>query len=409
MTDAAVSQTATAPDGPPPAVGDGRATLAWLTAKRDAAPLWHDETTGSFHVFGHPEMIEILSDPATFSSDFSAMAPPPDPDVPNFMEASLTVTDPPRHGQLRKLVSQAFTPRMVDRLRTRISEVTGELLDAVGDRDRFDLVGDVAYPLPVIVIAEMLGIPAADRDLFRHWAELLLSNSENTQVGTLGEAGYTGDRAEQLRRMSDYLLEHARERRKQPRDDLIGRLVAAEVDGERLTDQQIINFSAFLLLAGHLTTTLLLGNAMLAFGEHPDQVTAVRDDPGLIPAAIEEVLRYRPPVVFLYRLTKQPATIGGVEIPAGRIVVCWIMSANRDERVFTAAERFDVGRQPNPHLTFSHGIHFCLGAPLARAESAIALRALLDRFADIRCGTPVYHQKPDIFGVRELPLDVRRA
>lgn len=403
--------TQTAEFQQPGPVGSGAETLAWCTRMRRSTPVARDPATGAVHVFRHADAMRVLSDPATFSSDFAALAPPPDPDVPSFTAAALTMLDPPRHRQLRGLVSGAFTARVTAALEPRIAAVTEDLLDAVAGRADLDLVADLTYPLPVIVIAELLGIPTGDRATFRRWAEALLPDDRKAAVGSMGDAAVPQETAEQLRHMHAYLLARIGERRVRPTEDLIGRLVRSEVDGQRLTDEEIISFVAFLLLAGHLTTTLLLGNTMLCLDEHPEALAAVRADHGRIPDLVEEVLRYRPPAVFSYRLAKVPVTLGGVDVPAGTIVVVWVISANRDEERFTDADRFDIDRSTNPHLSFAHGPHFCIGAPLARTEARIVLAGLLRRYPDIRLAAdaaPTYHQSPDIFGVRRLPVTTRR-
>lgn len=395
-------------DRPPAAVGDGKALLTWLHGMRRKHRVWRDDTTGATHVFGHAELLRVLSDPAVFSSDFAALMPPQEPGAPNFSEGVLTMVDPPRHGQLRRLITQAFTPRTVAQLEPRVVELTAELLDAVAGKSEFDLVGDLSYPLPVIVIAELLGIPGSDRDLFRHWAELLLSKNHELQAGTIPDAKMSESAAEELGKMRDYLFAHVKDRRTTARGDLISKLVVAEVDGERLSDTEVVNFVNFLLLAGHLTTTLLLGNAMLCLDEDPSALAGLRADRTAVPVALEEVLRYRPPVVFQYRLARVPTTLEGVEIAPLTPVVTWILSGNRDERPFADPDRFQPRRSPNPHLTFGHGIHFCLGAPLARLESRIVLNALLDRYSELRCNPdsqPIFYEKsPDIFGVKRLQV-----
>ncbi|GLW65160.1 cytochrome P450 [Actinomadura rubrobrunea] len=385
--------------------------LGWLSKMRATRSVWRDESTGSVHVFGYQDLLHVLSNHTIFGSDFGDLTPSPPPDVPNFMEGVLTMTDPPRHGKLRKLVSQAFTPRSVAQLEPRIRQLTKELFDNVADQSEFDLVTAVTYPLPVIVIAEMLGIPSSDHALFRDWGEALLSNNYELPAGTVPDApAITDSTAEKLRQMHAYLMEHIRDRRLRHREDLIGRLVAAEVDGDRLTDTEVVSFLNFLLLAGHLTTTLLMGNTLLCFEEAPEAMAEVRADRTLVEGTIEEVLRYRPPVVFGYRLTKSATSLGGVDIPPKTPVVMWLLSGNHDERQFDHADRFDIHRSPNPHLTFGHGIHFCLGAPLARLESRIVLNELLDRYAEVACGEPVFYEhSPEIYGAKSLPLTVRRA
>jgi cytochrome P450 len=396
---------------PPDGTGDGHQLMEWLRQMRRDHPVWHDPSTGATHVFRYADINRVLSDPATFSSDFGALAPPREADAPNFIDGTLTVTDPPRHRQLRSLVNQVFTPRTIAGLAPRIEQVTNELLDAVGERSELELVADLTYPLPVIVIAELLGIPAADRALFRRWAELLLSTSRDTSAGAMPDSPIPESTSTQLRHMRDYLLDHAKQRRTKPTEDIIGRLVTAELDGQGLSDDEIVNFSVLLLLAGHLTTTLLLGNTVLCLDENPGTFEALRSDRGKVPAAIEEVLRYRPPVVFLYRLAKEPVRLHDIEVPVGHIVVSWLMSGNRDESQFAHPDRFDPSRDPNSHLTFGHGIHFCLGAPLARLESAVALNVIFDRYASLACTAgdpPTYHDSVDIFGVHRLPVTVGR-
>jgi cytochrome P450 len=384
--------------------------LAWLEGGRTRGQVHFDERQQCWHVLGHPEAGAVLSDPDVFSSDLTALQPEQD-DLALFQRGNLVRMDPPRHRTLRSLVSQAFTPRVVARLEPRIAELTTELLDQAGER--FDLVDALAHPLPVIVIADLLGVPASDRELFRRWADVLLGQDVDPDQA-LVEAGQRAVSAvaPTVREMNAYLLDHIRARRRRPADDLTSRLVQAEVDGRRLAYEEIVGFAGLLLIAGHITTTATLGNSVVAFSDAPEAAAEVRADPGLLPGAIEEVLRLRTPFPRLARSTTADAEVGGVRIPAGQVVLPWLAAANRDDRVFADPHRFDVHRRPNPHLTFGHGVHFCLGAPLARLEARVALRLLFERYRDIRpaADEPVEHRNPwTMVAVSRLPLEVRTA
>jgi cytochrome P450 len=387
--------------------------LDWLEQSRQRGQVHYDAKQESWQVLGHPEAASVLSDPATFSSDLTHLLPAQD-DMALFQKGNFVRMDPPRHRQLRGLVSQAFTPRIVAGLEPRIAEVTTELLDATGGSGRLDLIESLAYPLPVIVIAELLGIPSTDRPTFRRWADVLFDQTNIDPEDSLQKAGEQAmaSVAPTMREMNTYLLDYIRSRRANPGQDLTSRLLQAEVGGERLDDQEIVGFVGLLLLAGHITTTATLGNTIVSFEENPDAAAEVRADPSLLPAAIEEVLRYRTPFPRLARLATTNAQVGDVEIPAQGVILVWLTAANRDARVFADPNRFDIHRKPNPHLTFGHGIHFCLGAPLARLEAKVALRIMLARYRDIAVATdaPVEYRNPWLMvSVNKLPLDVRAA
>jgi cytochrome P450 len=305
------------------------------------------------------------------------------------------------------LVGAAFSPKVVAGLAPRIAEITGELVDATGGATEFDLVPTLAYPLPVTVIAELLGLPAADRELFAIWAERLfggeIADPTDPELGKkIDEA--TAD-------MLAYLLVHCRDRRAHPREDLISKLATVEADGERLTDTEVVNFSLVLLLAGHITTTALLGNTVLCLNEHPEVLAELRADRSLVPAAIEEVLRYRSSFTQVGRVTMAETELSGQVIPADAIVTPWLLSANRDEREFPDPDRFDIHRAANHHVAFGHGIHFCIGQLLARVEARVAMGVLLDRYAEISLtpGVPLRFYSQGIFAARNVPVTVRLA
>jgi cytochrome P450 len=293
-------------------------------------------------------------------------------------------------------------------LAPRIGAITDGLLDAAAGNKRVDLVRSLAYPLPVTVIAELIGVPASDRETFRRWADSLLSAQvPETAIPDEEMMRQAGSR---LRGMIDYLLAHIRQRRAHPADDLTNALIEADVDGERLTDEEIVGFLGVLLIAGHITTTTLLTNTVLCLDANPGAAAALRADPALIPAALEEVLRYRSPFPRLARLTTTDTTVGGRPIPAGKVLILWVASANRDAARFVAPDTFDIARTPNPHLSFGHGIHFCIGAPLARLEGRIAVETLLRRTTDLSVTGGVETYDPRIMtGARVLPVTVRWA
>ncbi|MDF5753428.1 cytochrome P450 [Spongiactinospora sp. TRM90649] len=382
----------------------------WLHGPRSGPPVEFDARAGIWNVYGYPELHEVLSDPATFSSDTMRLVPQRMmPDEEMSLEGFITQIDPPEHGKLRKLVSSAFTRKVVADLEPRITTITHELLDAAREQERFELVRDLAYPLPVIVIAELLGVPSSDRALFKQWADgLFQRDAKMSFEQTDEELSATREATmKPWREMTEYLAGHTAERRRSPRADLLTRLVEAEVDGERLPDAQVVNFAIVLLLAGHITTTMLLGNTVLCLDAFPDQQAKVRADRTTVPAVIEESLRLFTPFAALGRATTRETELGGATIPADQIVMCWLAAANRDPRQFPAPESFDPHRDPNPHLAFGRGIHFCLGAPLARLEGRIAMNILLDRLDPLRTDPedPVdFIPTPTLTGVRRLPL-----
>lgn len=347
-------------------------------------------------VFDYEDVTAILKDNQTWSSMFNAPegveAPPP----------SMLGSDPPRHARLRGLVSQAFTPRMIEQLEPRIRQIAAELLDEVVPSGKADLIDALAYPLPVIMIAEILGVPPEDRDDFKRWSDDV--------IATLG-TGLGGEDQElpqtTFDEMRTYFMALADERRARPRSDLISGLVAAEIDGTRLNADELLQMLILLLVAGNETTTNLISNAVIEFINHPDQLQRVLDDPALLPSAIEEVLRFCSPVQATARRATKPTEIRGKAIEQGQMAVVWLAAANRDPKVFPDPGCFDVGRTPNRHVGFGLGIHFCLGAPLARLETKVALETFLARVKDFhRTDEDLLPRVPTFImrGVRKLPI-----
>ena len=361
---------------------------------------------GVWFVFQHDQCVAISRD-----HEHWTMEPRPgrydiDPETQERLPRTVGLlnSDPPEHTRLRSLVAEAFTPKTVERLAPRIREIAEELLDTVPAEGRFDLVETFSHPLPVIVIAEILGVPSSDRASFKRWSDEAIIAIELRGQGP-GRHPLGGRAFPALREYFTALIEA---RRREPRDDLISGLVRAEVEGSRLTQDELIHLLILLLVAGNETTRDLIGNTVLALLEHPQQLALLRGDPSLAPNAIEEVLRYSAPAQYMSRRAKAATAVGEARIEAGEEAVLWFGSANRDERVFTNADSFDIRRtNASRHLTFGIGTHFCLGAPLARLEGAIAIEALLSRFTEIRrADDRVLPRMPSLQhrGVRSLPL-----
>jgi cytochrome P450 len=383
--------------------------LPHWTKQRESDPVHLDEQTQMWRLLDYPSVARVLADPATFSSDFTGLTPVQE-DFEVFRTGMFVGMDPPNHRKLRTLVSQAFTPRTVASLEPRIRDITAGLLDAVAGQSRVDLIAALAYPLPILVITELLGIPAEDRELFETWARVLFGGEDLTDSATMDDlAAVLARIAPTIREMNEYVLAHVRRHRAHPDDSLTSRLVAAEVNGERLDDQEMVGFVALLLVAGHITTTALIGNATVLLDRHPAAAAALRADPAGLPAALEEVLRYLPPFNELGRRTTTEVTLGGRTIPANAIVQANLASANRDPEQFELPDVFDISRTPNPHLTFGKGIHFCIGAPLARLEGRVAFEELFARYPALLIADdePVEFQNPAVIvSVRRLLVHV---
>jgi cytochrome P450 len=288
-------------------------------------------------------------------------------------------SDPPMHTKMRALIAKAFTPSTITNLELRIRRLSRDLLDAVIARGEMDLAQDYAVPLPMKVISEMIGIPPSDWNVFRRWSDSINKLSYSRNGGPEAQQAaieFTAVAAE----MNDYLTHMIAARRAEPRDDLLTRLIQAEIEGETLSQPEILGFFQLLVVGGQDSTSNLINNSVLCVLENPDQLDRLRDNLQLLPSAIEEVLRFRSPFQWIMRTPRRDIQMSGQTIPAGKLLLAVIGSANRDPKIFPDANRFDITRNPNPHIAFGHGIHFCLGAALARLEARIALTDLLTRF-----------------------------
>jgi len=315
--------------------------------------------------------------------------------------------DPPDHTRLRGLVNTAFTPRVIERLRPRIAEIVDGLIAAAAARGTLEVIAELAYPLPVIIISEMLGVPAEDHEQFSAWSQEL-ARALDPDFSLPPEVLERRQRAvEEFRAYFERLIA---KRRSEPRDDLVSALIAAEDEGQKLSEEELLEICILLLVAGHETTVNLIGNGVLALLRHPDQLQLLRDAPSLIRTAVEEVLRYDPPVQLTGRLALADIELADAVIPAGRQTVLLIASANRDPAQFPDPDRLDIRREENRHLAFGMGIHFCLGAPLARVEGQIALLAFAQRLeAPEMAGEPVYKENITLRGLQSLPTTFRAA
>jgi cytochrome P450 len=331
----------------------------------------------------YADAVAILRDPERFSS-----VPPMSP----FLEMRLAVfgnaprvvfSDPPIHTRLRRLVSKAFTTWRIKDLEPRIREFTATLLDRAARKGEFEVMADLANPLPVMVIAEMLGVSSDDYERFKQWSDNVIE-SDMVPPGAQLPEHVTGS----FKALRAYFIDEIEKRRRNPGDDLVSALVAARDAADALSEEELIAFVVLLLLAGNETTTNLIGNGMLALGRNPDELAKLRGDLSLMPRAIEEMLRYDCPVQSTARYPKVDVEIGGVEIKANVPTFVIVAAANRDPAQFPEAHRFNVARTPNDHLAFGNGIHYCLGAPLARMEGAIAIRSALERFPRLRLAQP---------------------
>ena len=370
---------------------------------RERDPVHRSRLTGAWMFTRHGDVDTILRDPRRFASDprKGTLSPRQARLLPPAEEYTLLFLDPPDHTRLRALVNKAFTRRAVKALEPRIRAILAALLDAVDDSSAFDLMEAVARPMPVIVIAEMLGVPPEDRARFRQWSAQrarLLEPTIGMRERRIGAAASEAFDA--------YFRAIIEQRRTDPRDDILSALVEAEHEGERLTEREMLNMLRLLVIAGNETTTNLIGNGLLALLCHPAELERVREEPGLIPSAVEELLRYDSPSQATFRRVVEDCEVNGFALRRRDNVVVLIGAANRDPAAFDDPERLDVTRDAGTHLSFGRGIHHCLGAQLARLEGRIAFEMLIERFPRIELRTErVRFRKTMVFrGLEALPL-----
>ncbi len=356
---------------------------------RETSPVFWSDANGGWMLFRWEDVHASLLDHQRFSSTgrFSAALQRLSPELREacgLLDAHFSVgmlaSDPPHHTRMRALVTKAFTPRVIETLRPRIEALVSDLLDDIDPASPFDLIESLAYPLPATVISFLFGAPAADRERFKGWTKGILGfqGTGNPSRASIEAA------TEALADMRGYLDVLITARRRDPQDDLLSLLVAAEEEGDRLSTAELQTICVTLLTAGHETTTTLISNGVWLLLTHPEQHALLREQPDLMPNAIEEMLRYESPLQRNPRMVKSAFTYHGHDLRAGDYVMQVLGSANRDPAQFPAPARFDITRTPNRHLAFGHGVHFCLGAPLARLEAPIALRQLFARFPDLR-------------------------
>jgi cytochrome P450 len=382
--------------------------LAYFTRMREEQPVTPVTLPGGGRVWlvtRYGDVRAALADPRLHKDWASKLSPPdwvPD-EVTGYLSMHLLNADPPDHTRLRKLVARAFTARRVAGLRPRVETITAELLDAMqaraaGGADVVDLIEAFAFPLPVTVICELLGVPAGDRDQFRQWSNAVVASDGNP--GDFYAAGTA---------MFHYFTELVAAKRATPADDLVSALTEARDSADSLDERELIAMLFLLLVAGHETTTNLIASGTLALLTNPGELARLRADPSLLPGAVEELLRYANPLNHATdRFTLEPVEIGGVTIPARQWVLCVTSAANRDPDRFPEPDRLDIGRDAGGHVAFGHGIHYCIGAPLARLEGEIAFSALLSRFPSLTLAadpaTLRWRPSSLIHGLEALPV-----
>ncbi len=375
---------------------------------RTQDPVHWNEPVGTWVLTRYSDVIETLRDRRMSVDRISAYSDRiPEPmqekiaPILHIFSDMMLLSDPPKHTRLRSLANKAFTPRVVDNMRSHIQDIVDQSLDAVEGAGRMDVINDLAYPLPVRVICEMLGVAPEDQDQFKEWTDHLAI--------FLGDIRRAAQHVEVAQRsaldMIECLKEIIKECRQNPRDDLISALVAAEEQGDTFSQDELYSMFVLLQIGGHETTTNLIGNGLLALLQNPDQLLKLRNNPALLETAVEELLRYHSPIQATARIATEDLEIGGNPISAGQYVSTYLAAANRDPDQFPHPDRLDITRQENRHLAFSFGSHFCLGAALARLEGQIAIGTVLRRMPQLRLEPPLSVEAPlEEFRWRDNPV-----
>jgi cytochrome P450 len=371
-----------------------RRTHEWYREMRSEHPVIFDEDHNVWMVIGYAEERQVRNDYTTFSS----AAPHR---ISGINITSLDTTDPPRHTQLRNLVTQAFSARTITGITADIEKIVNDLLDKALERGHMDWATELAHPLPLIVVSHMLGLPEEDWPHYRDWADALVNERENW--------------AQAAQNIGTVFAKGIEDHQNNPKEDVLGLLLKAEVDGERLEFMDVLSFCGSIFVAGYITTANLLGNAVLSLNQHPEVFGHLRDNPELLTGAVEEMMRYMDPIRGLPidaklvqgRYATVDTQLGGQLIRKGDSIILNHLAVNFDDKVFVEPERFDITRSPNRHQTFGHGIHYCLGAPLVRLETKIALKVMLEKMANIQVLQPEKIEQFNShfsFGPKQLPI-----
>ena len=370
----------------------------------------HESPLGFLVLTRYADAVALLRDPKassdnTKSAIFNGLvdAGEIDPELAN--RRPFLFMDPPDHTRLRGLVSKAFTPRSIEQLRSRAESLADGLIAAMAGKDEVDVIADLAYPLPLTIISDMLGVPKEDEERFRGWSHAL-ARSLDPDFLLPPEAQAAREQA--IDEFADYFRELIEDRRSTPRDDMLTRLVEAEDAGDKLSENELISTCILLLVAGHETTVNLIANGVLALARHPDQRARLQEDPTLAKSAVEEVLRFDPPVQMTGRLALAPIELPSTTLPTDGFAITLLGAANHDPEQFPNAEDFDITRSPNAHIAFSLGHHFCLGASLARMEGQIAITRFVQRFErfEVASDRLTYKDNLVLRGLTELPVSL---